>query len=592
MRQTKIRNFGLLVITTLALFCSRIATVSGKQYNTRNSPAWPDTGAWLALARSLSINAELYGPFYPSDYVEQCGPDGIDDYTNPLEIAMGGQGICMQYPACQNEFCLDDNNAKSNLPAYTIQAMTEMDVVLGMKFANSNNIQVAVKSSAHSISGASMSKDALLIWLAHYEVDGSITNGFVDSCGGNSTSVGHDVIGISAGQNFRSIAESVGSSYHFVSAGSSTVSASGGWIQGGGLSYTSRKYGLGVDNVIDFRVVLPSGNVVIADHCTNSDLFWALRGGGGGTFGVVTHIHYKLHPATPIVRLNLSFENVLNDTFAIGDFFKFWVETAPVLDNRWGGRFSANGMDLFFAGGFQGAKFTFLDDLDDWIQNSEMFVDNVFFSISDYITEYASWSETLLDMEASAADDYITETSFSRLVPEEMVRQQKIQMYQLLESLALSGNLGNANYMLGGKINEIRDTFTSVNPILRESAFLITANKYGYEKMLEKLPNSVSGVDKNHHGALEPDWRNSIWGDQYSRLSEIKKLVDPTKVFNCYQSVGYEGIEVDAYNLGSLTPAPTPISTGIIDPVSASSYTRMTIGTFVLAAMVCLCTSL
>lgn len=597
MKQTIIRrNPWLLVIATLALFSPLIVHASSsasddysngssstsKRYSTQESPEWPDTGDWLALSRSLSTYAALYGPFEPSDYEKKCGPDGIDDYTNPLEIAIGGQGICMQYPSCVNEFCLEPNaGSGSNLPAYTIKAMTEKDVVLGVRFANSNSIEVAVKSSAHSISGASMSKDSILIWLAHYKVDNTITEGFVDSCADNDNSTSHDVIGVSAGQNFNSIAEKVGDSYHFVSASASSVSASGGWIQGGGLSHTSRKYGLGVDNVMDFRVVLPSGNVAVADRCTNADLFWALRGGGGGTFGIVTHMHYKLHPPTPIIHFSFDFASVTNATFAVGDFFKFWVEAAPVVDKRWGGRFSADGMDLFFAGGLSGAKQTFLEEFQGWIEEEYY---GYVFSVNDHVKEYSSWSKVLPALESGAAEDYITETSFSRLVPEEVATQQKIQVYQLLESLALSGNLGKANYLLGGNINNIRDTVTSVNPILRESAFLITANQYGYEKMLQMLPNSVSGVDKNHHGALEPDWRQSIWGDNYSRLLDIKLLTDPTKLLNCYQSVGYEGIEVDVYNLGSLTPAPTPITTGTINPDSAASFMGLKVGTFLFAA--------
>lgn len=590
MKQSKIRYSWLLGVVTLII---STVSVASKEYNTRDSPDWPDTGEWLKLSNSLSLYSKLYGPFYSSDYNEQCGPDGIDDYTNPFEIAIGGEGVCMQYSSCAYEFCLEksDSDAKSNLPAYTVMAVTEKDIVNSVRFANIHNIAVTVKSSGHSISGASMSNDSLMIWLAHYNQDNSIIQGFMDSCGDNSTT--HDVIGVSAGQNFNSIAQHVGDDYHFVSAAASSVSASGGWIQGGGLSHTSRKYGLGVDNVLDFRVVLPSGSVVVADRCTNSDLFWALRGGGGGTFGVVTHMHYKLHPPTPIVHFNFKFGDVVNNTFAIGDFFRFWVEIAPTLDARWGGRFSEDDVDMFFAGGMTGAKLTLLDEFEEWVQDdSGMFSGDYEFSLDDtIIKEYSSWSKVLTALKSEAEGDYITEGSFSRLVPEKVAVNQRMQFYQMLESLALSGNLGQANYLLGGNIKNIRENETSVNPVLRESEFLISGNQYGYEKMLETLPNSVSGVDKNHHGALEPNWRESIWGDNYSRLLEIKSILDPTQVFNCYQSVGYNGQEVDIDNLGTLTPAPTPIRTGTIDPdTSVASTLGLQIGIFFITVNVGLLT--
>lgn len=67
-----------------------------------------------------------------------------------------------------------------------------------------------------------------------------------------------------------------------------TVGAAGGYLAGGGYSALTPKYGLGVDNAMQIKAVLPDGRFVTANRCQNSDIFFALRGGGGGTFGVVT----------------------------------------------------------------------------------------------------------------------------------------------------------------------------------------------------------------------------------------------------------------------------------------------------------------
>jgi len=101
-----------------------------------------------------------------------------------------------------------------------------------------------------------------------------------------------------------------------ISAGGS-VGAAGGWLAGGGHSALSPNYGLGtpnspgitrpcshctftgVDNVLEITIVTADGNHVIANAYNNQDLFWALRGGGGGTWGVVTSVTYKTHPSTP-----------------------------------------------------------------------------------------------------------------------------------------------------------------------------------------------------------------------------------------------------------------------------------------------------
>jgi len=96
-----------------------------------------------------------------------------------------------------------------------------------------------------------------------------------------------------------------------------SVGAAGGWVLGGGHSAIAPSYGLGtpnspnptepysfdgftgVDNVLEMKIVTADGNHITANPYNNADLFWALRGGGGGTWGVVTSVSYKTHPSTP-----------------------------------------------------------------------------------------------------------------------------------------------------------------------------------------------------------------------------------------------------------------------------------------------------
>ncbi|KAJ5530564.1 hypothetical protein N7527_003957 [Penicillium freii] len=60
-----------------------------------------------------------------------------------------------------------------------------------------------------------------------------------------------------------------------------------GWATGGGHGVLTGVYGMGADNIIEATVVTPNGDLVTANECQNNDLFWAIRGGGGGTFGVI-----------------------------------------------------------------------------------------------------------------------------------------------------------------------------------------------------------------------------------------------------------------------------------------------------------------
>lgn len=177
------------------------------------------------------------------------------------------------------------------------------------------------------------------------------------------------------GETWDDVLEAVKGDYHIVTGGARTVSAAGGWLQGGGLSFTSRKYGIGVDNVVDFRVVLANGTLLVADACTNPDLFWALRGGGGGTYGVVTHVHYKVYPVTKIQRINFGIYGTNNieeeDQPAFFSIMKqwltFWIEKSPTLASNWcGGYWSHSFVELLYCGSLAQAQLSFLGTFQFW----------------------------------------------------------------------------------------------------------------------------------------------------------------------------------------------------------------------------------
>lgn len=85
-----------------------------------------------------------------------------------------------------------------------------------------------------------------------------------------------------------------------------TVGVAGGYIAGGGMGPLSSKYGLAVDHVLSMDVVTPDGNFLTVDEKNHADLFWALRGGGGGTFGVVTSLTMRTLPKMKTAGLTLS----------------------------------------------------------------------------------------------------------------------------------------------------------------------------------------------------------------------------------------------------------------------------------------------
>lgn len=79
---------------------------------------------------------------------------------------------------------------------------------------------------------------------------------------------------------------------------------SGGWGQNGGYGPLTAQYGLGVDQWLEAKVVTADGELRVANNVSNQDLFWAIRGGGGGTFGIVVEATWKAYPTVPITGYN------------------------------------------------------------------------------------------------------------------------------------------------------------------------------------------------------------------------------------------------------------------------------------------------
>lgn len=96
-----------------------------------------------------------------------------------------------------------------------------------------------------------------------------------------------------------------------------TVGIAGGYTQGGGHSALASKHGLAADQTLEWEVVTGTGEHLIANRRQNTDLYWALSGGGGGTYGVVLSMTSKAHPDTPTSAMNLTFAstNISQDAY-------------------------------------------------------------------------------------------------------------------------------------------------------------------------------------------------------------------------------------------------------------------------------------
>ena len=170
----------------------------------------------------------------------------------------------------------------SRYPAAVLEAVSEADVVAGVRLAKERGWKVAARSGGHAWAGWSVRDDALLIDLAGLrEVTVDVDN--------LTATVSPAMRG---GQDLAPALREHG--LVFPGGHCSTVGL-GGYLLQGGQGWNSRQWGWACENVLGVDVVTADGELVHADAAENSDLYWAARGAGPAFFGIVTRFHLRVH---------------------------------------------------------------------------------------------------------------------------------------------------------------------------------------------------------------------------------------------------------------------------------------------------------
>ncbi|QQQ79645.1 FAD-binding oxidoreductase [Saccharothrix sp. 6-C] len=172
------------------------------------------------------------------------------------------------------------NGAVDRRPGLIVRAADEQDVQTAVRVAHDHGLRLSVRGGGHDWGGRAMAEGGLVVDMS------ALRRVNVDPILGTA-----DVQG---GATSGDLADAAGR--HGLAPVTGTVQAVGiaGLTLGGGYGLLLGKHGLAADNLISARVVLPDGRRVIASGSENPDLFWALRG-GGGNFGVVTNLRYRVH---------------------------------------------------------------------------------------------------------------------------------------------------------------------------------------------------------------------------------------------------------------------------------------------------------
>lgn len=251
-------------------------------------PDWPNQVEWDKLKMAVGgrlINVESLLSGCAGDSGTQSCQELLRNLHNPFFI--GDQPWATQSSGWLGAW----TSAPS---AYAIAAESAADVVAAVNFAREHNLRLVIKGGGHSLQGTSCAPDSLLIWTRRMNQI-VVRDAFVpEGCTGQMAP--QPAVEIGAGAIWLHAYQAVtGKAGRYVPGGGCTTVGVAGLIQSGGFGTFVKKFGSAAGSLLEAEVVTADGQVRVANACRDPDLFWAIKGGGGGTFGVVTKVVLKTY---------------------------------------------------------------------------------------------------------------------------------------------------------------------------------------------------------------------------------------------------------------------------------------------------------
>jgi hypothetical protein len=483
---------------------------------------------------------------------------------------------------------------------YAVAARRTEDVVAAVNFARDNNLRLVIKGGGHSYQGTSNAADSLLIWTREMHKI-TLHDSFVpEGCAGTEP---RHAVTIEAGARwlptYNAVTTKAG---RYVQGGGCATVGVAGLIQSGGFGSFSKNYGLAAASLLQAEIVTADGKALIANASTNPDLFWALKGGGGGSFGVVTKVTlatYELPAFFGRVQGLIKANSDAGFRKLIGVFMRFYHET--LFNPYWGESVS-----------FQADNALLL---------------NMAFQGLDQSQAEAAWKPFLDFLAASPQDFVISETPKitgiparhywdpeyrKRVLPDTMVADN--QPGASPDNISWAGNQIEVNIFIYGyesvwlpaslleqpdrladklftstrhfevqlhfnkglagapedKVAAARDT--AMNPAVLD-AFALALIAGGDPHTAPGLPGHEPDLAAGRKAAraitaaadelraiapkagayvsegnfFDESWQQSFWGPNYSRLREVKAKYDPMGLFFVHHGVGSEEWSADGF---------------------------------------------
>ncbi|KAI9649057.1 hypothetical protein NHQ30_001624 [Ciborinia camelliae] len=436
-----------------------------------------------------------------------------------------------------------------NYVSYAVNATTANDVKEAVIFSNLFNIRLVIRGSGHDYNGKSTGAGALAVW-THHMTSLSLIESYTSSAyTGKAAVLG---AGVSSIQAYRFSEANNGI---IVAGNCPTVALAGGYSQGGGHGPLATKFGLAVDQVLEWQVVTGIGALVTASPTQNADLFWALSGGGGGTYGVVLSATVKFHPpiaSTSSATLQFATPTTTEGVTAYWQSIKIFLESLPLMVD--------SGLQIVWtigSGFFLVSPVTGLDVPQDTIDS--LFAPTLSaLTAADIPYAYASSVSTsfLTYYESAAFGANVSNANTGgRLLPRSVVQNDTDSFISVLQTIAEN------NYLMAGVTLDVNKTLVpgapeiSVNPYWRKTLMNAVygtylnytdfeANFRSQNFITNTIGPALAALTPNGAAYLneadfqQPDWQEAFYGANYDRLNSVKAKYDPLDRFYALGAVG------------------------------------------------------
>src|SRR5271166_1510831 len=558
-------------------------------------PAWPSDESWDQLRRDV---------------------DGrLIKVRSPLADCVGASSdaACAQvFKELKNPYYLGDEvgltqslgwvGAWTSQPSvYAVAAKTTGDVVAAVNFARKNNLRLVVKGGGHSYQGTSNAADSLLIWTRHMNAIVS-HDAFVGAgCAGNAEP--QPAVSIEPGAYWRQAYDAVTTKGgRYVQGGGCMTVGVAGLIQGGGFGSFSKAFGLAAASLLEAEIVTADGEVKIANACSNPDLFWALKGGGGG-FGVITRVTLRTHALPEFFGgVSATVKATSDDAYRrlVAKILGFYREA--LFNPNWGEQ-------IAFAPGGIVAIFMVFQGLDqqqaeavwrpffDWAAAAPQDFSILSAPKIGVVPALHFWDPAVLrkipdlviadDRAGAPADNifwasnlgeagrvwYAYQSAWLPASLLEVDRRESLADALFAAAKHRGVSLHVNKGLAGARANEIAGAKdTAMNPAVVDAFALAISGAGGppaypgvsghepdeadaqrqaaavdqtMNEIRKLLPRAASYVWETDF--FQPDWQEAFWGDNYARLRAVKDKYDPDGLFFLHHGVGSEGWSADGF---------------------------------------------